>query len=402
MVMKNKFLVYFIVCLIYLASFSENVIYAENANVLTFEDYEKLILLQQNAVKANEILNQSMGFDEVGNIIFPDELAGVWIDGEILVISLTDTNEKVKEKYINWLGDYSKYIKFEKAQYSYNYLQSSANTIIDRLLAENQINITGYYVSEIENEIVIKASEELSSCVVSYDMDSYEFDVPVRFENATPIQTLSTTLDAGSQLCNATLTLPNDEEDTCMSIGACGAYRSQPAILTCGHRNQVIGDEIKYLSRTGNTIGNITYLRWNNNQYGDFSFVTINDTTQFSISNNIATGDEITGTLSNPALNTIVKFYGYATGVPGYGIIRERGADISPDGIVLKGMSRIEVQEGAVTYGDSGEPIYQETSSGKKFCGILSAGYFFDGYTVDVYFTPYTYINSAGFIVQTR
>lgn len=51
----------------------------------------KLMLQQEDAVAANELLNEAFGHDAVGNITFPNDFAGARIEENKLVLSLTNT-----------------------------------------------------------------------------------------------------------------------------------------------------------------------------------------------------------------------------------------------------------------------------------------------------------------------
>ena len=185
------------------------------------------------------------------------------------------------------------------------------------------------------------------------------------------------------------------------SMAACGNYRSNLSILSCGHGIQAVGDIIRYQSATGDVIGTVTYHRYENDMYGDFEFISV-DASKFSLSNDIASGHSITGT--NPAVNTIVKVYGSASDYVSYGVIEERGCVITPDEgtsreTTIRGMTKIKFQDGNITNGDSGGTVFVEGTNGIQFCGAISSKYELYGFPY-VYFTPYTYISAAGFTVK--
>ena len=74
---------------------------------------------QENAVAANELLTQAFERDSNGAIIFPEDYAGAYIDGENLVLLLTNTDSKTVEKYRTWTDEYAPFLVFKKAEYSY-------------------------------------------------------------------------------------------------------------------------------------------------------------------------------------------------------------------------------------------------------------------------------------------
>ena len=155
-------------------------------------NYARLMQLQANAVAANECLNESFGHDAIGNITFPDDFAGARIEEDKLVLSLTDTTAENKAKYIRWAGDYADYLLFENVEYSYNQLMNAAIDVTNTL-KESGYQITQYYVSEINNEVVLgmDLNSELCQNGVSQINRpealaaslSKEYNVPIRMEN---------------------------------------------------------------------------------------------------------------------------------------------------------------------------------------------------------------------------
>ena len=99
--------------------------------------------IQENAVAANECLNQAFGQTANGTIIFPEDYAGAYIDGGHLVLLLTNTSEEATEKYRNWAG-----------KYSYHELSEKLNPIVEKL-KEDGYEVTSSAVSETENAVSI-------------------------------------------------------------------------------------------------------------------------------------------------------------------------------------------------------------------------------------------------------
>ena len=109
---------------------------------------------QENAVAANECLNQAFGQTANGTIIFPEDYAGAYIDGGHLVLLLTNTSEEATEKYRNWAGEYSSCLTFKKVKYSYHELSEKLDPIVKKL-KEDGYEVTSAAVSETENAISI-------------------------------------------------------------------------------------------------------------------------------------------------------------------------------------------------------------------------------------------------------
>lgn len=134
-----------------IASFSS---FATAQGVIIDNTYEQLMLLQEDAVAANELLNEAFGYDAAGNITFPNDFAGARIEGNKLVLSLTNIGIDNTTKYLNWVGDYADCLVFEKVDYSYNHLMDAAAGAAHEL-EELGYPITQYYVSETNNDVVI-------------------------------------------------------------------------------------------------------------------------------------------------------------------------------------------------------------------------------------------------------
>ena len=133
-----------------------------NGAIIFPEDYagayidgENLVLLLTNT-DSKTVEKYRTWTDEyaIGNITFPDDFAGARIEEDKLVLSLTDTTAENKAKYIRWAGDYADYLLFENVEYSYNQLMNAAIDVTNTL-KESGYQITQYYVSEINNEVVL-------------------------------------------------------------------------------------------------------------------------------------------------------------------------------------------------------------------------------------------------------
>ena len=255
-------------------------------------NYARLMQLQANAVAANECLNESFGHDAIGNITFPDDFAGARIEEDKLVLSLTDTTAENKAKYIRWAGDYADYLLFENVEYSYNQLMNAAIDVTNTL-KESGYQITQYYVSEINNEVVLgmDLNSELCQNGVSQINRpealaaslSKEYNVPIRMENIAPSNTAASnsiaTLRGGAKIVNIT---SNSE----ITLSCCGYYAGSDAILTCGHGGHY-NDTINYAASAGSTIGTVNYHNYYSGCTGDFEIIKVTNTDTFSTSNSI-------------------------------------------------------------------------------------------------------------------
>ena len=188
-----------------------------------------------------------------------------------------------------------------------------------------------------------------------------------------------------------------------MTLSCCGSYGGVPVILTCGHGGQSPNDIIKYASSSGSTIGNVYIHRYYDGDIGDFEIIKITNTDTFSTSNSINNMYSITGTLSSPAVGTIIKYYSRTTSSFGYGSVERRNVTVlADDRDNISGLTEVQVTSGSCESGDSGGPFFQDASSGAKYCGVLHGKRTDSSGNLYVFFTPYTYISSAGFSVRTN
>ena len=115
---------------------------------------KRAVLLQERAVAAYELLDSAFGHDELGCTLFPEDYAGAFVEGDKLVLLLTDLGEETQERYRAWAGEYAEALVFRKADYSYNTLADAEARML-RELEEAGYTVTEAYVSETANRIVI-------------------------------------------------------------------------------------------------------------------------------------------------------------------------------------------------------------------------------------------------------
>lgn len=124
--------------------------------------YRKAILEQENAVAAYELLDRAFGHDDLGYTLFPDDYAGSYIEGDKLVLLLTDVSEETQKKYKTWAAQYAGVLIFKEAEYSFNLLNDMSDTMY-RDLEGKGYTITEYCVSEMTNSIVISIANITAS-----------------------------------------------------------------------------------------------------------------------------------------------------------------------------------------------------------------------------------------------
>ena len=117
--------------------------------------YRQAVSRQERALAACELLDRAFGHDEQGYTLFPDDYAGCYVDGDRLVLLLTDTGEAAAARYRAWAGAYADTLVFEKAEYAYNLLKSKEEEMA-RELKDGGCVLAAYYVSETANRVVFE------------------------------------------------------------------------------------------------------------------------------------------------------------------------------------------------------------------------------------------------------
>jgi len=308
---------------------------------------EALMQEQASAVEADEILMQYYYEDGKG-ITYPDNFAGCYIENNTLYVCFTELDGDEEQLYDSLFGAYRLSVEFRYVEYSYNELFGYVKALAEKI-EENGIVVTCYYVSVASNSIVLEAFEK-DLCAVDEYVVEYKKKYGITVEvNPGSYTTTDTTLDGGTGITNGTVSF---------SLGLCGTYSQYPAFVTCGHGGIAVDDTIS-ISSGGSQVGNVEFVRYANGQYGDFSIVSV--TGGYSVSHKIGnTLRGITvitqGTVSNPAVGTIVGKYGNTSGYA-YGEITATGVTLNADGnITIYGITEVELTSGSTASGDSGGP----------------------------------------------
>ena len=101
--------------------------------------------------------SRAFGHDDLGYTLFPDDYAGSYIEGNKLVLQLTDVSEEAQAKYKIWAAQYAGVLVFKEAEYSYNSLNDTAD-VISKDLKDKGYTIAEYCVSETTNRIIIRVA----------------------------------------------------------------------------------------------------------------------------------------------------------------------------------------------------------------------------------------------------
>ncbi len=346
---------------------------------------------QDDAIDAYEQIEEVL---EIRTDIFmdnyPDSFAGCYLDGNMLVILLTDLKDA--DIYLDACNN-SPYVRFEEKEYSYTYLKNLEKTSTD-LIGDYKIN---------ESYVDIK-----KNCVV-YGLleDEYETYIQTKSSIDLPIQVILTE-EATANAMQGGEGISNDKAG--MSIGFFGTYKGKKALLTCGHENPV-GSNIYYNeTKIGNIVyqGIRTYLDYDPrtntstpSSHGDFAIVDISQSpvsTSMNVLGENGTSIKINGT-AHVIEGLEVKFYGnttkYGTGtVTQLDQVRILTEPISQKPYRVCGLVVISPNH-TTAGGDSGGSVYYTSSLGNnKIAGTIVGC---NNPLKIVYMSPIVHAENVGF-----
>lgn len=331
--------------------------------------------------------------DKFGVPIYSEHYAGEYIDADNkLVVQLTD--EFADKAILSYLKS-TPIIQIKYVEHSYDELISQKE-IADELYASG-VRVVSDGVDIIDNRYEIAVlKEDFDKVLTTYTNNSL-----VVFEEGTYAQA-SAQLIGGDRIYN-------EDTDGYMSIGICGTYNGNDAVLTCGHGNEKVGvwskryPYIEYKTQS-HRIGQVVFQQANtdSNNYGvsslgDFAIVDI--TSSDTITNDVWQGGQITGTYSSVPVGTTVYKFGSRTGYA-WGNVTSTSLRISyTDGLfttyTVSGLYSIPLQNSsgtnAINGGDSGGPVWRSDTGENLIHGIVTAGNFDTNlmYTTPIYYAQY-------------
>lgn len=357
-------------------------------------------------------------------LIYPDHYGGEYLDGNMLYVYLVDKTDELVAHY-NSLCNNSSYVTYLDADYSLNYLES-LNSVADRYC--NKYNVSGYGVDRKNNNFSIciapadTSEKALSARIYAAKSEKETIalmrqepelsSLPIVYTEEGYMEPYSTPLIGGDQIREG-------------SIGICGSFDGQNAILMAGHTAFAAtlgtnGGNITYGGTNGPIFANVLPENGGFIQYdtglGDYAIATIADSNYVttnkirntSSSNTLQiNGTKYTG--DTPVGTVIHKFgqaYGYAPGTI-TAISQTRTVSKLGSTITISGLNvfSVSLSAGDVGSGDSGGPVYLKLSAGNYLIGIISAGSIYNDqaqFAKLVYYTPIYYPEDTGFSVKTN
>ncbi|QUI22741.1 trypsin-like serine protease [Vallitalea pronyensis] len=394
----SSFLVIALLCSISITIFGSSSSLGDNH---TFDQMIPLEIQEamENQAEALEEYFELIGFfkkDNYGVPIYPQHYAGEYINKDNkLVVQLT--GEFADKEILSYLKS-SPNIQIIYVEHSYDELISQKK-IADKLYASG-VRVVSDGVDIIDNRYKIAVlKEDLDKMATTYTKDSL-----VIFEEGTYARA-SAPLIGGDRIYN-------EDSGGFMSIGICGTYNGNDAILTCGHGNEKVGifsPRYPYIEHKtqSHRIGQVVFQQANTDSsnygvssLGDFAIVDI--TSSDTITNDVWQGGQITGTYSSVPVGTTVYKFGSRTGYA-WGNVTGTSLRISYTAglfttYTVSGLYSIPLQNSsgtnAINGGDSGGPVWRSDTGENLIHGIVTAG-IYD--TNLMYTTPIYYAQHQGF-----
>lgn len=368
------------------------------------------MIRQDEALQAYGALYDRFEQDEEKNYIYPANYAGEYIDDDFnLVLLITDAEDQF---YRDSVKDYD-CVKFEKVDYSYSELNELRQNSVNDLLAINDSTplYCGSYIDVKSNVAVI----EVDRCVASLSKFKNEEKFQARDNKAIRYELVD-----GGAMAQTTTVIGGDHLSTSaasytirFTSGMAGFHNGKPAIVSCGHGQENLakvslleGSSVNEVTSI-TEIGKVSFCRFDNNEYGDYSFIVLNDTIQTTneVKTNTAT-KQITSGYNKPLpVGAEVYSYGAYSGLAKSKVTytqAEKNMNMEINGTkierTIKGLTITEITKGGKQNGDSGGPYYILENGEWNFCGVHCGTQTNDN--SKVFFTPYMYF-SGGFQCKT-
>ena len=180
---------------------------------------------QGDAWEASGRLTNMFKVGEEGTWIYPQEYAGSYVDNYVLHICLTKTDSETLNPYVMCLGESIKAVCFDKVEYSYRELEEKLYDFL-QFLTSKKIAFTEAYVRVEDNSLLIRATQKHTSKIRFWGYINGLKGILSVYESEHAVPEVN--LRGGDAIYNTTT--GGD-----FTLGACGMWAGQEAILTAGH-----------------------------------------------------------------------------------------------------------------------------------------------------------------------
>jgi len=346
-----------------------------------FMDAVYIMNLQARAVDAYGLLmdNFFTMVDGYLKLVYPDNYAGAYIEGDMLVIRLTDTSDEATMFYVNLLGDLADTVTFEQVSFSKNQLTTFGEIFayeIDAPLVQLGVDTMANAFS-----IILDTNYAYSAQIVdSFNTNARFMPIPIQFGLGHPVE-LTSSLTGGSGLGYA----PGWRDFSAAATGRRIVQFSQQgyALLTTGHAFIGLSPGTRVYSGTVH-IGNLAVFRVGpfhggspNTLGGDWAIITLNANGVARMTNNLRTGGVLRGYATAP-LNT--RVHGVGTHRILYGQVINVNHQIVLTGQTqrITGITIARRLGNAPVVGDSGGTVYTSVNGQQRLAGVIVGGGHYD------------------------
>ena len=359
----------------------------------------EIMIRQEPALKAYDELYSHFEQDKNGNYIYPYNYAGEYIDDNFnLVLLVTDDNIELFEYTISMYDC----VKIKKVSYSYSELQQVIQNVIDIFGEKEEFvdMLVCSYVDIINNHAVIEANENKYK---HFQSEYFDLTSILRTNECLSIKLVDYNNDVQTTVGGGAII----SGSTGGTVAAGGRDGKKDALLTCGHLFNAAGDNVYLAARNstgitqGSKIGTVKYRTFDNEGYGDFSIVELDNGVDSS--SKVLAGSTtytLSGIKNSVPLNTVLFKYGYKTGISQVLVTNTNvRVHINADGfnLYVKGITQARLLSGDSQHGDSGGP-YLAYENGNWYLTGIHCGNVLNsnGATTNtVNFTPCGYINAS-------
>lgn len=367
--------------------------YADSEAVASIEQYiaEKDFddeICETEAQKAYHDLMNSFSAAEDDSCYYPDNFGGTYFDdkGNLVILYTTSSANEYEKLYREYPT-----IEFKQVKYSINEL----NEIVYDIMSNPEYTFYYAHIDEEKNDAIIFTDEKTYN---DEKLTSSVEELPVRFEIGSPV------------VPNATV-----YGGTGISVGgvkftsgavATNSTTSSKILVTAGHYTKLNDKCYPLLDSkpdTSNLWGTVTKSYCQDGKYGDYSLITLESS--MTITTNTYekpyTLTPLVGGYYPKEGDTLYK-YGVAGKVAKITFKKANVTMSIPNDrdnlskkVTVHGMMTGKIEDGVSIDGDSGGPVYYNSSEGLKLAGFVSGTYIdIDGNT-NLIFTPVTYVHGC-------
>jgi len=349
--------------------------------------------LQQPALDAFDDLCRTFEHDSYGNVIYPDDFAGEYVDTEkdfALVIRVTDLSSETVQSYLSRIPD-AEHVRFELGVFSINELLFWRDNLRE-FMEEKGFPVVLSGIDHRKGELVVQLNEEQKEAFLQ--AEAYrelskileENNLPVTIQFGPQAERTATTLKGGYAITNSSYTVNGSHPSLTIGFGGSFSISGNTysnCILTCGHDSYLTHFFTFFDGETTSTIGQVIFSRYSSSPSyfteGDFSVINLNN--NFTKSNKVLGANAAQVSISayyssSPSSGTYYK-YGATTGFSS-GSVYLSDVQMGTGGTnttYVNHLIALTIQPGELSTGDSGGPVYTSinNSSNKKAMGIITA-----------------------------